>query len=539
MPTAKKPSRPKSAKPKTAAASPSPAASTKPAPTAQSPKTRPASSPSSPARVTKKIYEARTAQLRERLVRLQVELHDQPFKILLIVAGVAGAGRGEVLNTLGGWLDPRGVETFSFQAPTDEERRRPFLWRFWRSLPVAGKIGIYAGSWYTETLAEEARNKKALDALDADLADIRAFEKNLVDDDTLVLKIWLNLDKDTQRDRFKKLESDENTAWRVTEEDWRHHRIYDRLERTAVHILKATHRPGAPWTVIDSEDERARNLAVGELLLDQFAAHRRNLARLARTRPKARPDPRPKPLRPFGVRRLLGLPLDQQLTADAYEEKRDKWLGRLNAAVRDAQKAGRAITFVFEGWDAAGKGGAIRRLTSAIDVRDYRVYPVAKPTEEEKSHHYLWRFWRHIPRDGQVAIFDRSWYGRVLVERLEGFCRPDEWTRAYAELNEFESQLADHGQIVVKFWLQISREEQLARFRSREETTFKSHKINAEDWRNRRKWDAYEIAVGDMLAMTDTPHAPWHLIPANDKRYARLQVLRTACRAIQAALEKE
>lgn len=487
-------------------------------------------------RLPKKVYEARIAQIRERLVQLQVELKQQPFGLLLIVAGVAGAGRGDLLSALGGWLDPRGVETFSFEKPTDDERRRPFLWRFWRSLPPAGKIGVYAGSWYTETLNEEARSKKDLAALDHELERIRDFEKTLTDNDTLVVKVWLNLDKDAQRERFKKLASDERTAWRVTEEDWRHHRIYDRLERTALHILKATHRPEAPWVVVDSEDERARNLAVGEMLLDRFAEHKRRLARLARTRPAAKPDPLPKPLRAFGRRRLLGLPLDQHLTADEYEEKRDKWLGRLHSAVRAAKLADRAVTFVFEGWDAAGKGGAIRRLTSAIDMRDYRVYPVAKPTEEEKAHHYLWRFWRHVPRNGTIAIFDRSWYGRVLVERLEGFCRPDEWRRAFEELNDFERELTEHGQIVVKFWLHISREEQLARFRARETTAFKQHKINEEDWRNRRKWEAYEVAVGDMLALTDTPHAPWQLIPANDKRYARLQVLRTACRAIQAAL---
>ncbi len=487
-------------------------------------------------RIPKKLYEARTSELREALVQLQVELKPLKSKVLLIIAGVAGAGRGDVVNTLSGWLDPRGVETFSFHAATDEERTRPFLWRFWRSLPTNGRIGIYAGSWYTETLADEAKNKKELAARDHDLARIRLFEKALVDSDTLIIKIWLNLDKDTQGRRFKALAADPLTAWRVTEEDRRHHRIYDRLERTALHILKNTQQPGASWTVIDAEDERARNLAVGDLILQRFAEHSARLGKLALTRPPAKPDPHPKPLRAFGRRRLLGLPLDQELSAEDYEEKRDKWLGRLNLAVRAAQKAGRSIVFVFEGWDAAGKGGAIRRLTSAIDARDFRVHAVAKPTEEEYSHHYLWRFWRHLPRDGQVTIFDRSWYGRVLVERLEGFCRPDEWRRAFAELNDFETQLTDHGTIVVKFWMHISREEQLARFRAREVTAYKQHKINAEDWRNRRKWDAYEIAVGDMLALTDTPNAPWHLIPANNKRYARLQILRTACRQIETVL---
>jgi polyphosphate kinase 2 (PPK2 family) len=193
--------------------------------------------------------------------------------------------------------------------------------------------------------------------------------------------------------------------------------------------------------------------------------------------------------------------------------------------------------WVFEGWDAAGKGGAIRRLTSAIDARDYRVIPVSKPTDEEKSQHYLWRFWRHVPRAGRVTIYDRSWYGRVLVERLEGFCRVDEWRRAYGELNDFEMQLAAHGIIVLKFWLQMSKEEQLRRFRHREETDYKRHKINAEDWRNRRKWREYEIAVGDMLALTQHASAPWHLVAADNKRHARLEILKISCQQIAAALE--
>lgn len=206
--------------------------------------------------------------------------------------------------------------------------------------------------------------------------------------------------------------------------------------------------------------------------------------------------------------------------------------------MRAALGAGRSIVFAFEGWDAAGKGGAIRRLTSAIDPRDYSVIPVAKPTAEEKHAHYLWRFWRDIPRDGRMAVFDRSWYGRVLVERLEGFCRPDEWQRAYAEINGFERELTGHGTIVLKYWLHISHAEQLRRFRERETTAHKRHKMNAEDWRNRRKRAAYEIAVGDMLALTDKKNAPWHLVPADNKRYARLEVLRSASRQIEAALEE-
>ncbi|MFT3869029.1 MAG: polyphosphate:AMP phosphotransferase [Nibricoccus sp.] len=489
--------------------------------------------PTSNTRLTRKQYEARVPKLREDLVQLQVALKEAPFKILLIIAGFEGAGRGDVINTLSGWLDPRGLETFAIQEPTDEERERPFMWRYWRSLPNNGRIGIYAGSWYTEALREETFSRKSAGDTRHELERIQHFEKLLSDNNTLIVKVWLHLSKSAQRERLQSLESTPETAWRVTPEDWYHYRNYDRIARTARRIIKATDCADAKWTIVDAEHERTRNVAVAKLILTHFHAHLRRI--------KKKPSSTSKidvshPLRPGGLQRLRALPLDQSLSADEYEEKREKWLGRLNQSVRAAQAAGRSVVFVFEGWDAAGKGGAIRRLTSAIDARHYRVIPVAKPTEEEKAHHYLWRFWRHVPRAGKVAIYDRSWYGRVLVERLEGFATPEEWKRSYDEMNDFEEQLTDHGIIVVKFWLQISKQEQLRRFNERTHTAYKRHKINAEDWRNRRKWAGYEAAVGDMLALTDKPNAPWHLIPANNKRHARLTILKTAAKQIEAAL---
>jgi polyphosphate:AMP phosphotransferase len=486
--------------------------------------------------LSRKAYQAGIPALREKLVQMQVRLKAAPFKVLLILAGPEGAGRGDLLNTLAGWLDPRGVETFSFHEPSDEERERPLLWRFWQSLPTTGRIGLYAGSWYTETLRDEARSRRALQQLAHEAERIRHFEKLLSDSDTLVVKVWLQISKAAQGRRLRALRADPLTAWRVTEEEWHHHRIYDRLAKTAARIRADTDRPGAPWTIIDAEDERRRDLQVGNLLLTRF---RERLGRVARLRGVARARGRPavRSVRPAGLRRLRALPLDQELSAAAYDAKREKWLGRLNLAVRAAIAARRSVVFVFEGWDAAGKGGAIRRLTSAIDPRVYRVIPVAKPTDEEKQFHYLWRFWRHVPRDGRVAIFDRSWYGRVLVERLEGFCREDEWRRAFGEINDFEQQLTEHGTIILKYWLQVSHAEQLRRFRERETTAYKQHKINAEDWRNRNRWADYEIAVGDMLALTDRPGAPWHLVPADNKRFARLEVLRSACRQIEAAMQ--
>ena len=485
-------------------------------------------------RLSKRAYQTRATRLRTQLMQLQVDLKHAPFKVLLIIAGPEGAGRGSLLNTLAEWLDPRGVETFSYHPPTDEEKLHPHQWRFWRSLPGIGRIGLYAGSWYTETLRETARGDRALGHIAQEAERICAFERLLADGGTLIIKVWLHISKEAQGRRLRTLREDPATAWRVTDEDWHHHRIYDQLAETARLIRAKTHRPGAHWNVIDAEDERTRDLEVGQLLLTQFRQQQKKGARLARSH-----APKPAvPLRPSGLRTLRALPLDQELSENDYQASREKWLGRLNRAVRAALADERAIVFVFEGWDAAGKGGVIRRLTSAIDPRDYRVIPVAKPTAEEKHAHYLWRFWRDLPRAGRMAVFDRSWYGRVLVERLEGFCREDEWKRAYAEINDFEGQLAEHGTIVLKFWLHVSHEEQLKRFRERESTPHKQHKMTAEDWRNRRKRPAYEIAVGDMVALTNKDHAPWHLVPADNKRFARLEVLRAAARRIEARLEE-
>ena len=485
-------------------------------------------------KMSKKAYEARLRDVRAALIRMQVELKSAKFPVILVVGGVEASGKGDVVNILNGWLDPRGFETFAFHEPTDEERDRPAMWRYWRTLPANGRMAIYAGGWHADALHEDPRSARELTQFDAMLRRFAWFEGQLAASGALVVKIWLHLSKSAQRARLRVLESDPRTAWRVTPDDWKSQRDYDRLARLSERMRGATHQPGAPWYIVDSEDPRARNIAVADILLSRFRIHLRALSRASAARGRRRKTV--VPLRPAGLRRLLSLSLESKLSQPAYEKKRDKWLGRLNKVVRAAGQERRSIVWVFEGWDAAGKGGAIRRLTDAIDARDFRVIPVSKPTDEEKAHHYLWRFWRHLPRAGMVTIYDRSWYGRVLVERLEGFATEPEWRRAYRELNEFERELAEHGVIVLKFWLHIGKEEQLRRFRDREATLYKRHKMDAEDWRNRRKWGSYEIAVGDMLALTSSRHAPWHLVAANNKRHARLEIIKTSCRQIEAAL---
>jgi|UniRef100_UPI00404A0BBF AMP-polyphosphate phosphotransferase len=483
-------------------------------------------------KLSKKEYESRVPRLREQLIELQVQLKSANFPVLLVIAGVEATGKGEVINTLNGWMDPRGLEVFAFHPPTDEERERPAMWRYWRCLTPRGRLGVYTGSWYTEALREASIPRSDPKKFQQAMKRIEHFEHLLVADGALVVKCWLHLSKAEQGARIKKLSGNPRTAWRVSQSDWQSHRAYSRINGLGRTLRRTTNRTGARWNLINAADERARNIAVSETLLQAFNGHAQKL----KQQPRPQRSKAITPLKPAGLKKLAALPLDQHLSASAYEIKRDKWLGKLNELVRRAEQQRQSIVFVFEGWDAAGKGGAIRRLTSAIDARDCRVIPVAKPTDEERAHHYLWRFWRHVPRDGMVTIYDRSWYGRVLVERLEGFASDGEWRRAYTELNDFEQQLTDHGTIVVKFWLQISKAEQLRRFHHREETEYKKHKINEEDWRNRRKWHQYEIAVGDMLMLTGRPQAPWHLISAENKRYARLQVLKLSCHQIETAL---
>jgi len=487
-------------------------------------------------RMPKKDYEARVPLVREELIQLQVALQHAGIRMLVVVGGDEAAGKGEVVNLLNAWLDPRGVQTFAFHAPTEEERQRPPMWRYWRSLPPRGRAAIYFGGWHADALAQEPKSPKELADFNRMLGRLVHFETLLVADDTLIVKVWLRLARAEQKARLTELEKDPDTAWRVTADDWKRHRAYDRSTRLAERMRRATHLPESPWQIIDAADIRARNLSVAQHVLARFKSHQLH----RRVAPKAAPRPaRVVALRREGLKLLRNIQLEHHLTEEAYAAKRDKWLGRLNRLVRAAAAQQRSIVWVFEGWDAAGKGGAIRRLTSAIDARDYRVIPVAKPTDEEKAHHYLWRFWRDVPGAGRVTIYDRSWYGRVLVERIEGFCRPDEWRRAYDELQNFETQLTDHGIVVVKFWLHLSKEEQLRRFRHREETAYKRHKINEEDWRNRKQWKGYETAVGDMLVLTNQKQAPWHLIPADNKRFARLEILKLSCYQIAAALGED
>jgi polyphosphate:AMP phosphotransferase len=488
-------------------------------------------------KIDKKRYEEEVPALRAALLEAQYEmLRRKKFPLLILISGVDGAGKGETVNLLNEWMDPRHIQVHAMGRPTDEEDDRPPMWRFWRALPPRGKSGIFFGSWYTDPIVDRVLGRSDDRALDHSVAEILSFERMLHDEGALILKFWFHLSKKSQKRRLKSLEKDPRTRWRVTPQDWKNFKCYEDFRRVSERVLRETSTGGAPWQIVEGEDSNYRNLTVGNALLG--ALRRRFEEEDRPASPTRRAAQAPAPLTPSidRVHLLDSLDLSRRLDKDEYEARLEEQQGRLNLLTRHKNFKKTALICVFEGADAAGKGGSIRRITSALDARIYSVIPIAAPTEEEKVQPYLWRFWRHIPGHGRVVMFDRSWYGRVLVERVEGFCAEEDWMRAYSEINDFEEQLARARMVVAKFWLQISQEEQLARFQERQNIDFKRFKITEEDWRNREKWPLYSVAASDMIERTSTELAPWTMVEANDKRYARIKIIETLCDRLEQAL---
>jgi polyphosphate:AMP phosphotransferase len=481
--------------------------------------------------ITKDEYEARLEELRVELLNLQFDLRLADFSVIVLLVGDDRPGYGRVARLLHEWMDVRFIDTHvMFGEERQEERERPEVWRYWNRLPPDGRIGLFLGAWpaliMERALAEDWDDFR----LDAALDHAERFERELALDRSLVLKFWLHLPKDEHKKRLAAAKKHPERHWQIGEHDWHVFDVYDRGMVMAERLVRRTNTSSAPWTIVDSTDERYRSLAVGQRLADALRAR-------LEAQPTAPQPALPGAPPPSGGQGVLNT-IDLNATADpdSYSGELAKLQARLNELSREAADAGVPCVMVFEGSDAAGKGGTIRRVTHAMPIDQVRVVPIAAPTDEEAARHYLWRFWRHIPRVGQTVIFDRSWYGRVLVERVEEFAQPDEWLRAYEEINEFEAVLEDHGMPVIKFWLQIDADEQLRRFESRADAAYKKYKLTDEDYRNREKWDAYAQAVDDMVARTSTSYAPWYLVPSNDKKYARLMVLRTVCERLDERL---
>jgi polyphosphate:AMP phosphotransferase len=486
-------------------------------------------------RIEKATYKKVFPELESSLGGLQRRVRQAGVPVIVVFEGLDAAGKGTAINRLAGAMDPRGFKVHPIGAPTEGEQLYPWLWRFWQVLPADGTFGIFDHSWYMRVLHERMAGQVCADDLSAAYEDIRQFERLLVDDGAVIVKFWLHIGPEEQRKRLEEIDADPARSWRVGKTEWKRHEHYEEWIGAVEEMLEQTSTAGAPWTVVPATQKKFARVMVFETLVNALEAELER--REAMPEPVLEPmqEPGPSPTRSQTVLDRVDLTLT--LEGDEYHREKDDLQDRLFELEHRLYEARIPAVVAYEGWDAAGKGGSIKRLTRGLDPRGYEVVPIGAPTETERVHHYLWRFWRQVPRAGHITIFDRTWYGRVLVERVEGLCSEREWRRAYREINEFERHLVERGTVVVKFWLHISPEEQLARFEARQENPEKRWKITEEDWRNREKWPMYELAVNDMLQRTSTTYAPWTILEANSKRYARVKALRTVAAALEAALD--
>jgi len=496
-------------------------------------------------RISKNEFKQRELILREELLALQQRLRSEGnVPVILDFAGVRGAGKGGSVNLLNKWMDARWIVTEAFTEPSDEEIERPVFWRFWRHMAPRGQIGIYLSGRYSAPVINHVYGNSTESQFSKELERINHFEKALSDDGALVLKFWMHISRDVQKQRLELLENDPLRSWRLSPVDWKHWEMYDRFIEAAEQTISQTNTGHAPWEIIEGEDSYYRSLRVGELVKFRLERHlmkeqirQKYLTELRsevheKISPPATNGDGTPPATVFD-----SLDLSLTLGKKTYRDELAIHQAKLATLHQHAVKKKQSTILVFEGPDASGKGGAIRQITEALDARYYKVYPFAAPTDVENSYHYLWRFWNCIPRAGRMTIFDRSWYGRVLVERIEQFAGDDEWRRAFAEINDFEDQLIEHGIILRKFWMHISKKEQLRRFKEREVTPHKRWKLVDEDWRNRERWDEYAFAAHKMIQRTSVKNSPWVLVENESKRYGRIKVLKSVCEALEEALD--
>ncbi|WP_444643771.1 polyphosphate:AMP phosphotransferase [Caproiciproducens sp. R1] len=488
--------------------------------------------------ISEKDGKQRAKELKAALAALQQPIKQNKLPVIILFEGWGAAGKGSLISSLILNFDPRGFKVHSVTEPSEREKREPLLWRHWLNIPEQGKISVLDRSWYRdvsvaklEDSVGDAENLRRMD-------DIRTFERQLTDSGYLIIKFFLHISKKEQKKRFEQLESSKNTAWRVTETDWKRNRRYEDYYQVFDEMLEYTSTENAPWHVVSCMDKTAAELEIFRtVVVDCINAALKPQPKAALTAPTENPAVEPGNFPLLPMPKLAEIPLDKTLDEKRYKPRLRELQDELSALHGKLYRKKVPVVIVYEGWDAAGKGGNIRRLAQALDPRGYEVVPIAAPSREESARHYLWRFWKNLPKDGHIAVFDRSWYGRVMVERIEGFCTAEDWQRAYREINEFEDQLHDWGAVIVKFWLQIDRDEQLKRFQDRQNTPSKQWKITDEDWRNRSKWEEYETAVNDMLQYTSTEFAPWHIIESQDKKYGRIQALEIITDAIRERFE--
>ncbi len=470
----------------------------------------------------------RLSKAREELFKRQTKIKEEKLPVLVLIDGWGAAGKGSALGKVIKNLDPRFYKVETLDKPSKDDLRRPFLYRHFVKIPEAGKFAFFDSSWMEEVTEAYLHNKIDKDTYKQRLTSIKRFERQLTDNGYLVVKYFLHISEKEQKKRIEALKSDKNTKWRVSKSDEWQNEHYNKCLNVYDEYLEATNQFSAPWYFIDSNSKKWAELQMTEILVKSIDTALSNKGHAAQIVQNIFPlEKMPK---------LSEIPLDKELTDEEYRQELDACQKRLGELHNEIYKKKVPVIIAYEGWDAAGKGGNIKRITAALDPRGYEVHPIASPEPHEKARHFLWRFFTRLPKDGHIAIFDRTWYGRVMVERLEGFCSENDWQRAYNEMNEFEKELSDWGAVIIKFWVQIDKDTQLARFTDRQNTPEKQWKITDEDWRNREKWDQYEVAIDEMIQKTSTTFAPWHVLESNDKKYARIKALKIVIEEIEKKL---
>ena len=472
----------------------------------------------------------RLSKSKNRLYDLQMKIKEHKLPVLVLFEGWSAAGKGSMIGKIIKNIDPRFFKVATMSAPTEEETRRPFLYRYMKEIPEEGKFAFLDSGWMEQTAKDVLKGDLSGEDYEKRIESIRRFERQLTDNGYLVLKFFMEIDKEEQKTRMQKLLDKPDTSWRVTGFDKWQNEHYKKCEKVFDRYLKDTNLPTSPWYIIDAGNKKWAELQVLKTLVSNIDTALQN---------QKHSVPIPQNVFPLvKMPKLSEVDLsDKFIDEKEYQQKLKVLQSRLGELHNRLYRKRVPVIITYEGWDAAGKGGNIKRVTGALDPRGYEVHPIASPEPHEKARHYLWRFWTRLPKDGHIAVFDRTWYGRVMVERLEGFCSENDWKRAYNEMNEFEKELHDWGAVIIKFWVQIDKDTQLERFTERQNNPEKQWKITDEDWRNREKWDQYEMAVDEMLKKTSTTYAPWHILESVDKKYARIKALKIIIKELEKVLD--
>ena len=454
---------------------------------------------------------------RDELAKRQLVIKDAKLPVIVILEGYGAAGKGSALGSIIKYMDPRFFRVYNMDVKSEDEKREPFLYRHAVRMPENGQFSFFDGGLMDEVTKEYLHKEISEKEYERKIQSIVNYERQLRDNGYLVLKFFLKIDQETQAERFAKLLDDKDTRWRVSTDDLWQNKHFEKCEKVYKEYISATDSMACPWHEIMAYDEDEVERFIANTIIEGIdnAVNNKWVATI------------PENVYEMGdIKPLADIELAGKVLSDEeYHKKLKKLQKELGKLHNKLYRKKIPLIIAYEGWDAAGKGGNIKRIAGALDPRGYEVFPIASPTSEEKNRHFLWRFYKRLPKTGHIAIFDRTWYGRVMVERLEGFCSENDWQRAYNEINEFEKDLVDWGAIVIKFWIQIDKDTQLERFTLRQNTPEKQWKITDEDWRNREKWDLYEDAVNEMIAKTSTTFAPWNVIESNDKKYARIKTL--------------